>query len=243
GDVRPLVTGPPRRDPLLLAGAAHAVTACRCLDAFSALARLFAARTDRRRRVTRFLERYGALVGSPLPHPGDPDRAAVLAGETAAFLERCFRELDGDPRGLQRNSAARRELRRTLVEQMYDDAAALVVGLPPPGSDRTAHLDRRLAALGAGLFVAYAHHLPDVLPETLTEPQKRALSRQAAGAFARARGAARRLLPEAEWRRLDAGAGDRGAVAVGVRFAPLYAALLRAEHQALGWIATRESPP
>ncbi|MGQ0612603.1 MAG: hypothetical protein ACT4PV_02475 [Planctomycetaceae bacterium] len=231
---------PPGVDPLpgrggaLLDAARHALGVAEAAHARADFEALLAGRGDPRA----FLETHGRHLGLSLPLPGAPLRDELLASEVERLRAAWFPEVEGDPRGLQRSVAARRQLRRTLAEQLYDDAAALLHRLEAiEGNDPVADW---LAVVAASSLILYAHQMPDLLPEHLSEEQKQWLGEQAASAFRRTREAATRFASEEERKRIDQGERpDESPEAWPARRLALYAALVQAEAEAMGWIRAR----
>ncbi len=206
----------------------HAVTAARALAGYRELLRMFAHSTLERAEVERFLDEYSTFMSIELPARGDWRRDGVVLG-----FQQLYYPDAGDP------AKARTDLRQRFAAQVYNDAAALVVNLPPAGSGAPTHLDRRLAAIGAGLFVSYSQLQPDLLPEELNDIQKEWLREQAIGAFENARRAMERLVDADTRRHITDTLGQPKHVPEGTRYAALYAALVRAERDTMGWITTR----
>ncbi len=229
-DVDPL----PGRGGALLDAARHALGVAEAAGARAEFEALLAARGD----VRAYLAIHGRHLGLGLPPPGAPLRDEMLDTEAERLRESCFPDVEGDPRGLQRSVAARKKLRGALAEQLYDDAAALLHRLEGiEGSDAVADW---LALVAASALVIHAHQLPDLLPDHLSEEQKQWMGEQAASAFRKARAAAGRFVSEEERRRLDQGERpDEREAAWPARRLALYAALVQAEAEAMGWIRAR----
>jgi len=157
-----------RRGVNLAEAASHAVTACRAIEARAALASVLAANAP----VEGFAKEYGDLLGGV----GEADLRALVAAK-----------LPNDPRELERTATGRRELRRRLGEQLYDDIAALVSHLRWIRGKETEGADVYLTRLSVGLLCAWARMMPDLLPEHLSEEQKQWFREQALGVFERTR--------------------------------------------------------
>ena len=215
-------------DDRLLLCTDHAATAARALAGYRELLRMFAHSRVQRADMERFLDRYSGFMSIEFPERGDARRDGVVLGLMLLYFPEA-----GDPK------RARTNLKQRFAAQVYNDAAALVVNLPPAGSDAPAHLDRRLAAIGAGLFVSYSQLQPDLLPEELNDIQKEWLREQAIGAFENARRGMERLVDAETRRHVTDTLGQPKDVPEGKRYAALYAALVRAERDTMGWITTR----
>ncbi len=114
-------------------------------------------------------------------------------------------------------SRARDELRRLLAEQVYNDSAAIFQRIPDADPEAQDGADIWLAAIGAALFINYSHCLDEVIPERLSEEQKKWHQELALAMFKRARSGSRRLL--------------------GTRHGALHGALVQAERRTMLRIA------
>ena len=103
-----------------------------------------------------------------------------------------------------------------------------------------AEYERWLAGVAVGSFVTYSYLMPDILAYPLTAEQKQWQREQIAPVYKRAKEAAGHFLSRAERRNIEKG----GLRVKDIRnnadaHRALYAALLRAETDVIGWISTR----
>jgi hypothetical protein len=190
----------------------HAVDACRALQARLALDELFEERIDPRT----FVERYGFSIGIWLPPEGRAARDRLLKEEAELIRTRCIIDIPGDPHGMERVAAGRRDLRQQISEQIYNDAAALLGALP----ERRCAETEWLAALAVSLFIVHGYLMPDLLPVKLREEQKQWQRELAFSIYAQAKEAASNYL--------------RGEKYMLMRYR-----LDAAEMNSIGWISTR----
>ncbi|MHC4548059.1 MAG: hypothetical protein ACYTEZ_04710 [Planctomycetota bacterium] len=217
------------RENAIVFGTVHAIGACRAVEARAALERMF----DGALGIEEFVAQYGSFVGVNLPPPDYPGHDKLFKLEVARIRSTCFSSAE-------ETETSRADLRRLVGEVLYNEAASLLVNLPPPRRDAAGRVERWLATVAVGSFVAYGHIIPDLLPYRLTAEQKQWQREQIEPVYARAREAAGHFLDAAERRAID----KSGLRVKDIRnnrdaYRALYAALVGAETQVIGWISTR----
>jgi hypothetical protein len=188
-----------------------------------------------------FLANYAGLVGIDLPERASPLYDPELHDHAIAFERSCRMEIEGDPRELERVSSHRRRYRAMLAEQIYNDAAALLVALPPLDGEEW-EIDEWYGVTVANLFSTCSIYVDDLLPHEINEEQKQWQREHAFSAFQRVKTAAAiRFLPEEVRLRLDE---ERPVTPIPVRnradyHRRVYQRLLYAENDVLDHISFR----
>lgn len=206
----------------------HAVDVCHGVRARAALDTMLAGEMD----VEEFVTQWGYYVGVNLPPESSPHRGKLIKLAASRIRSSCF-DTDAAERG-------RTELRRLVAEYIYNEAASLLVMLPPPAQGASGEVASWLASVAVGSFVTYSYLMPDILAYDLTAEQKQWQREQITPVYKRAREAAGHFLSASERRAIEKG----GLRVKDIRnnadaHRALYAALLRAETDVIGWISTR----
>jgi hypothetical protein len=215
--------------------ALHAVSTCRSVEARMALEEFFEGRLPARR----FLEQYDSRIGLDLPPMSAEDHERELLRNAKDLERRCIPRLAGDPRALERVSAARDQLRRKVAEQIYNDGAALLLSLPRSESRFVPAEVQWLIALTASVFVVEGLKHGDVLPAPLDPQQKQWQLEQISSTFARVKREMGRLLDEETMREIERAGLPTEVPDLQASYRLLYARLLQMEQQVVGWIVTR----
>ena len=217
----------------VISAARHAVSACRSVEARAALLACF----NEELPIEEFLEAYGSFIAVELPSRSNPNYDSILKYHATEMRERCFSRLDGDPRAMELGDRSRSHYRRLLGEQIYNDAASLLAGLPDPEHD-TAE-SRYLAAQSVSLFVVYAFVMPDLMAMRLSANQKQWKWELANSVFREVKETSSRFLTEDE-KLLVSKFGVKGEIKTPADARRhLYAKLLSAQSEVRGWIQTR----
>jgi len=216
------------REVAVVYATVHAVDVCHGVQARAALDRMLAGELD----VDEFVTQWGYYVGINLPPPSSPHREKLAKLAASRIRSSCFDTAQAE-RG-------RTELRRLVAEYIYNEAASLLLMLPPPDTGPAGEIGRWLASVAIGSFVTYSYLMPDILAFPLTAAQKQWQREQITPVYARAREAAGHFLSRSERRAIEKG----GLRVKDIRnnddaYRALYAALLRAETDVIGWISTR----
>jgi hypothetical protein len=148
----------------------------------------------------------------------------------AAGLEACAPGVAEPAAGAQK---ARADLRRTLAEQVYNDAMALLARLPSTPSGPPAPEEVWLAKVAVKGATAYRYLIPDMLPDPLSAEQKAWQREQAFPVFTRARSIAGYFLPKEARAEVEATRIGKTPEEV------LYDRLLSAQMEVLAWIDAR----
>jgi hypothetical protein len=223
----------PRQDELtrenaVIYATSHAVDVCHGVKARAELDRMFAGKLS----IEEFVPRWGYYVGINLPPPTNPNREKLIKLAVSRIRSSCFETPEAEK--------GRTELRRLVAEYIYNEAASLLVMLPPPNPAPGGEIERWLAGVAVGSFVTYSYLMPDILAYPLTAEQKQWQREQIVPVYKRAKEAAGHFLSAADRRNIEKG----GLRVKDIRnnddaHRALYAALLRAETDVIGWISTR----
>jgi hypothetical protein len=216
------------RENAVVYATTHAIDVCHGVNARAALEKMLLGEID----VEEFVPRWGYYVGINLPPPASPHREKLAKLAVSRIRSSCF-DTDEAEKG-------RTELKRLVAEYIYNEAASLLVMLPPPNPSPGGEIERWLAGVAVGSFVTYSYLMPDILAYPLTAEQKQWQREQIVPVYARAKEAAGHFLSPAERRAIEKG----GLRVKDIRnnedaHRALYAALLRAETDVIGWISTR----
>ena len=188
-----------------------------------------------------FLANYAGLIAIDLPERASPLYDPELHDHAVALERSCRMEIAGDPFELERVSSHRRRYRQMLAEQIYNDAASLLVALPPLDGEEW-EIDEWFGITVANLFSTCSIYVDDLLPHEINEEQKQWQREHAFSAFQRVKAAATlRFLPEKDRLRLDA---ERPLAPIPVRnradyHRRVYQRLLYAENDVLDHISFR----
>ncbi len=153
----------------------YAVSVCRSLRAREALGDLFEGHPD----VSEFVARYGSFFAIQLPDPVAPAYREMLGTAVGRLRAECFMEVSGDPIEMETVHKKRATMRRIVGEQVYNDAASLLVTLP---SGESAEAEW-LGYVGVSTFVSYGKIFNEVVPMSLGPRQKQWQLEQADGLF------------------------------------------------------------
>ena len=191
------------------------VAACRSVEARQAIDAMI----RRDMEVEEYVQRYGRFVGIYLPSPSTVDFDKILARESRVIRQMCFAKVSGDPRAMERISEGRTEVHRLLAEQIYNDAAALLVQLPSDDSPESEWVN----FVAASLILVYGEIFGELVPMDLRRDQKEWQLEQMVPVFDRAEKVVARL-----------GASERHEI-----YARLPRRMQRARIGVRGWIETR----
>jgi len=216
------------RENAVIYATVHAVDVCHGVKARAAVDRMLSGELA----VEEFVPRWGYYVGINLPPPSSPHREKLAKLAVSRIRSSCF--------GTAEAERGRTELKRLVAEYIYNEAASLLVMLPPPNPGPGGEIERWLAGVAVGSFVTYSYLMPDILAFPLTAEQKQWQREQITPVYKRARAAAGHFLSAEERRAIEKG----GLRVKDIRsnddaHRALYAALLRAETDVIGWISTR----
>jgi hypothetical protein len=216
------------RENAVIYATVHAIDVCHGVKARAALDKMLAGELA----IEEFVPRWGYYVGINLPRPTNPSREKLAKLAVSRIRSSCFDTAEAE-RG-------RTELKRLVAEYIYNEAASLLVMLPPPNPAPGGEIDRWLATVAVGSFVTYSYLMPDILAYPLTAAQKQWQREQIMPVYKRAKEAAGHFLSPANRRNIEKG----GLRVKDIRnnedaYRALYAALLRAETDVIGWISTR----
>jgi len=187
-----------------------------------------------------FLANYAGLIAIDLPERASPLYDPELHDHAIALEHSCRMRVEGDPRELERVSGHRKRLRQMLTEQIYNDAAALLVALPPLEGEQW-EIDEWLGISVVNLYCVCSIFVDDLLPLALNEEQKQWQREHALSTFQRVQAATIRFLPEDQRRILEE---ERPVTPIPVRsradyFRRIYQRLLYAENDVLDHITYR----
>jgi hypothetical protein len=216
------------RENAVVYATVHAVDVCHGVRARAALDKMLSGEMA----IEEFVPEWGYYVGINLPLPTNPNREKLARLAASRIRSSCF--------GTEHAETGRTELKRLVAEYIYNEAASLLVMLPPPNPGPGGEIERWLATVAVGSFVTYSYLMPDILAYELTAEQKQWQREQITPVYARAREAAGHFLSASERRAIEKG----GLRVKDIRnnddaYRALYAALLRAETDVIGWISTR----
>lgn len=216
------------RENAVIYATVHAVDVCHGVRARAALDKMLAGEMA----IEEFVPKWGYYVGINLPPPTNPNREKLAKLAVSRIRSSCF--------GTAEAEKGRTELKRLVAEYIYNEAASLLVMLPPPNPRPGGEIERWLAFVAVGSFVTYSYLMPDILAYPLTAEQKQWQREQIVPVYERAKEAAGHFLSAAHRRNIEKG-GLRVKDIRNNRDAhrALYAALLRAETDVIGWISTR----
>jgi len=172
----------------------YAVSVCRSLSAREVLVDLFEGSPD----VSAFVARYGSFFAIQLPDPTAPAYREMLGTAIARLRADCFMEVSGDPIEMETVHKQRAAMRRIVGEQVYNDAASLLVTLPSGESAET----EWLGYVGVSTFVSYGKIFNEIVPMSLGPRQKQWQLEQADGLFRTVRKRAALLKGRAIYREL-----------------------------------------
>ncbi|MHC4957581.1 MAG: hypothetical protein ACYTGN_04335 [Planctomycetota bacterium] len=173
-DERKLIT----RENAVTRAVLRAVDLCRSVEARAALPEMLKGRMP----IGDYVAQYGSYVGLPLPHPAQWDYDKAVSQYAKRLKHMCFARLSGDPRAMERIHEGRTEVHRLLGEQVYNDAAALLMNIPDDGG-----ADREfLEFLAVSSVIVYAEVFREVVPMQLSQAQKAWITEQAEPVFGRA---------------------------------------------------------
>jgi hypothetical protein len=214
------------RENVAIAGAIHATSACRAAEARMAGDAFLAGNLP----GADFVREYGSFAGLQLASADSPDRDRIAKLAARSLEESCA---PGDPAPGKAAEAARAELRRTLAEQVYNDAISLVARMPPPPEGARAAEHVWLAKVAVKGATVYRYLIPDMLPVPLSGDQKAWQREQAFPVFKNARALGGWFLSaEARGRVEETRAGK-------TPDEMLYDRLLSAQIEVLAWIDSR----
>ncbi len=215
------------RENVIVACTIHAMSVCRSVQARAAAEAFLAGKLP----AEEFVREYGSFAGLPVaaPDAAEHDKMVKLA---AANLEASCAPGAAEPTTAA--AKARAELLRTLAEQIYNDAAALLVRLsePPPKGPRPAD-DVWLAKVAVRSVTVYRYLIPDMLPTPLSPDQKAWQREQAFPLFKNARALAGWFLPLEARTRIEKTRAGKTPDEV------LYDRLLSAQLEVMAWIDSR----
>ncbi len=200
----------------------HAVSLCRSVEARAAAEAFVAGKLP----AAEFVRDYGSFAGLQVAETDAAARLAALNLETSCA-----------PGATEPTSAARKargELMRTLSEQVYNDAAALLARMnePTTAGPRTAD-DVWLARVAVKGVTVYRYVIPDMLPAPLSKEQKAWQREQAFPLFRNAREIAAWFLPAEARKRVEKTRAPKTPDEV------VYDRLLSAQLETLAWIDSR----
>jgi len=200
----------------------HATSLCRSIEARAAADAFLAGKLG----ADEFWRDYGSFVG---PAVDEPEATARLAARNLEAT--CAPGAAEPPPAAQK---ARGELRRTLSEQVYNDAAALLARMnePAPAGPRPAD-DVWLARVAVKGVTVYRYVIPDMLPEPLSGDQKAWQREQAFPLFRNAREIAGWFLSADARKRVEQTRAPQTPDEV------VYDRLLSAQLETLAWIDSR----
>jgi len=226
----------PERERATIERARWLTAAARLAQARSALDRMI----ETEEGEVAFVEEFGPLAGYPLPRTTDGDYLRVLEKHTLELRAVLFPPEPRSPRDLDARLLRIRELRRTLAELFYDDAAALKSALeraPPQPADAS---DEFFSMALSSLFVTVAYLTDDLVPRVpMVEAQKQWMREQSLTTYEAVRALARLYVPERRMRDLETGLLPKPAATPTECRERLYARLFIAQQEALAWITLR----
>ncbi len=223
------------RDNAVIHATGYAVAACRCIDAYEAFVSVCESGGD----LTQWVQKYGSFAGIDLPDADHENYQPLLERGVEQLRSRCFAVNGNDEREDARVERGRSGVRRLIGEQLYNEAASMLVVLKQPGTDTAAAPERWLATVAVGFFIVYARVIPDLLPAKLNREQKRWQRRQAMSVYDRCRRICGWFIPEAEREEIIPTSIARDIANRDEFYRYLYARLLDAEVAVVGWITTR----
>ncbi len=213
------------RENVVIACAIHATSLCRSIEAHAAAEGFLAGKLP----AETFVRDYGSFAGLAVAEPGSPEHGKIVK-LAAASLEACAPGV-AEPGESARK--ARANLRRTLAEQIYNDAASLLARLPATPQRSPGAEEVWLAKVAVKGATTYRHLIPDMLPDPLSAEQRAWQREQAFPLFARARGIAGYFLPREARARVESTRIGNTPEEI------LYDRLLSAQLEVLAWIDTR----
>jgi hypothetical protein len=214
------------RENVAVACAIHATSTCRSVEARAAAETFLAGKMP----AEAFVRDYGSFAGLPVGAPDAPehDKMARLA---AANLDASCAPGEEKPPAVAEK--ARAELRRTLSEQVYNDAASLLARMPAPPEGARAAEEVWLAKVAVKGVTIYRYLIPDMLPVPLSDEQKNWQREQALPVFRNARVLAGWFLTKEARARVEETRAPR------TPDEALYDRLLSAELEVVAWIGSR----
>lgn len=215
------------RENVVVACAVHAMSVCRSVEALAAARAFLAGKLP----AAEFVREYGSFAGLPVAAPDAAEHEKMLK-LAASNLEAACAPGAAEPTTAARK--ARAEFVRTLSEQVYNDAAALLARLsgPPPMGPRPAE-DVWLAKVAVKSVTVYRYLIPDMLPAPLSEEQKAWQREQAFPLFKNARETAGWFLPAEALARIEKTRAAKTPDEI------LYDRLLSAQLEVMAWIDSR----
>jgi hypothetical protein len=207
--------------------AIHATSACRSVEARAAAEAFLAGKLP----ALQFARDYGSFAGLAVAEPDAPEHGNMLKLAAANLEASCA---PGVAQPTAAAAKARAEFRRTLSEQVYNDAAALLarLGEPPPMGPRDAD-DVWLARVAVKAVSSYRYLILDMLPVDLTPDQKAWQREQAISLFKNARGRTAWFLPKEARERVESSRAPK------TPDETLYDRLLSAQLEVVAWIDSR----
>lgn len=213
-----------------LAGACHAMEGRLELDRV----------LERGEGIVDYLEEYGALVGYTLPLPHEKDYLNYLERYTLDLRAVLFAPEPRSPRQLEARIKRIGELRRSLAELVYNDAAALKSAMPRPGSPEAGWTTEFFSLALSSLYVTLSYLSDDLVPRVrMEEAQKQWLREQALSSYEAVRDLARHYLPPERLAALETGLVPRAHTTPTECRERLYARLYVAQKEVLAWITIR----
>jgi hypothetical protein len=223
--LKPRLEGELTRENVVIACAIHATSLCRSIEARAAAEGFLAGRLE----ADAFVRDYGSFAGLAVAEPGSPEHGKMVQLAASGLLA-CEPGVDEPTAGGRK---ARANLRRTLAEQIYNDAAALLARLPATPQRPVPPEEAWLAKVAVKGATTYRYLIPDMLPDPLSADQKAWQREQAFPLFARARGIAGYFLSKEARAEVEATRIGKTPEEV------LYDRLLSAQLEVLAWIDTR----
>jgi len=211
---------------VVVASAVYASSVCRSVEAHAAAQAFFAGNLP----ASDFVRLYGSFAGLMVGDPSAPDHANMVR-LAAANLEATCAPGAADPD--ERTAKARAELMRTLSEQIYNDAAALLARLAPPTLGPRPADEVWLAKVAVKSITIYRYLIPYMLPTPLSADQKAWQREQAFPVFQNAKKLAGWFLSEEARQRIEETRIGKTPDEV------LYDRLLSAQVEVLAWIDSR----
>jgi len=225
-DLRPLRVRSLSRENAVISATIYATGAARAIEAHGAAVAMLAGKMD----IETFVLDWGSFASIRIPAPDAPGYAFYKERAIAGIRRDCFDDQDE-----KRRERARAELRRSIGELIYNEAASMLVVLRQ--SDEA--IERWLATVAVGHFVVYSKLMGDLVPDPLSESQKQWQREQAFGAFQRAKKIAETFLSRREREGIEASQRWRETPTHDAAYRQLWAQLLDAEIVVMGWITTR----
>jgi len=210
------------RENAVVMCAIHATSLCRSIEARAAADEFLAGKLP----ADAFVRDYGSFAGLAI---AEPEAGAKLA---ARNLETSCAPGAAEPTAAVRE--ARAEFLRTLSEQVYNDAAALLARMNEPiaGGPRPAD-DVWLARVAVKGVTVYRYMIPDMLPAPLSGEQKAWQREQAFPFFRNARAVAGWFLTAEARKHVEETRAPRTPDEI------VYDRLLSAQLETMAWIDSR----